>query len=594
MIVYHTLFLCALFLTQCHSKPGTPQIRWATHKYSLVEVNEQAQSYNSLVKTVHESVPVSLEWDVWSGARGDSVHLVWDGQVVKEGSSDELREQKIVYNVRKGGRSSVAVRLCDGEGCSDSVPVEVVVADTDGSHLGRLEYEWRENNVPYQRAPENGVVAAYFVEWGVYGRQFPADKVPVPNLSHLLYGFVPICGGDGLNDALKQVPGSFEALQRSCAGRDDFKVSIHDLWGAVQKPQKGVEAYDEPYKGNFGQLMAIKHHNPNLTILPSIGGWTLSDPFYKMHDSAKRRVFVQSVREFLETWKFFDGVDIDWEFPGGKGANDKLGDADTDKYTYVQLLSDLRQMLDELEEKTGRRLQLTSAISGGYDKIDVVDYKQCQQYLDYIFVMNYDYKGAWSMTDLGYHAPLYPPSWKTHENYTTDFALRRLLNQSVNSGKLVVGVAMYGRGWSGVTNYTNNNLFSGVATGKVKGTWEDGVVDYREIGAASTYTKAYDHSSHAAYAYRKTAERVYDLVTYDSVKSVLAKGEYVREHGLGGLFAWEIDADNGDLLNAMNEGMGNRRKSDEMVVLGSGNFKNYFCPFKNAIIYAINSVCNSV
>nr|AIU36799.1 ORF10 chitinase [Cydia pomonella granulovirus] len=594
MIVYHTLFLCALFLTQCHSKPGTPQIRWATHKYSLVEVNEQAQSYNSLVKTVHESVPVSLEWDVWSGARGDSVHLVWDGQVVKEGSGDELREQKIVYNVRKGGRSSVAVRLCDGEGCSDSVPVEVVVADTDGSHLGRLEYEWRENNVPYQRAPENGVVAAYFVEWGVYGRQFPADKVPVPNLSHLLYGFVPICGGDGLNDALKQVPGSFEALQRSCAGRDDFKVSIHDLWGAVQKPQKGVEAYDEPYKGNFGQLMAIKHHNPNLTILPSIGGWTLSDPFYKMHDSAKRRVFVQSVREFLETWKFFDGVDIDWEFPGGKGANDKLGDADTDKYTYVQLLSDLRQMLDELEEKTGRRLQLTSAISGGYDKIDVVDYKQCQQYLDYIFVMNYDYKGAWSMTDLGYHAPLYPPSWKTHENYTTDFALRRLLNQSVNSGKLVVGVAMYGRGWSGVTNYTNNNLFSGVATGKVKGTWEDGVVDYREIGAASTYTKAYDHSSHAAYAYRKTAERVYDLVTYDSVKSVLAKGEYVREHGLGGLFAWEIDADNGDLLNAMNEGLGNRRKSDEMVVLGSGNFKNYFCPFKNAIIYAINSVCNSV
>lgn len=461
------------------------------------------------------------------------MHLVWDGQVVKEGSSDELREQKIVYNVRKGGRSSVAVRLCDGEGCSDSVPVEVVVADTDGSHLGRLEYEWRENNVPYQRAPENGVVAAYFVEWGVYGRQFPADKVPVPNLSHLLYGFVPICGGDGLNDALKQVPGSFEALQRSCAGRDDFKVSIHDLWGAVQKPQKGVEAYDEPYKGNFGQLMAIKHHNPNLTILPSIGGWTLSDPFYKMHDSAKRRVFVQSVREFLETWKFFDGVDIDWEFPGGKGANDKLGDADTDKYTYVQLLSDLRQMLDELEEKTGRRLQLTSAISGGYDKIDVVDYKQCQQYLDYIFVMNYDYKGAWSMTDLGYHAPLYPPSWKTHENYTTDFALRRLLNQSVNSGKLVVGVAMYGRGWSGVTNYTNNNLFSGVATGKVKGTWEEGVVDYREIGAASTYTKAYDHSSHAAYAYRKTAERVYDLVTYDSVKSVLAKGEYVREHGLG-------------------------------------------------------------
>jgi GH18 family chitinase len=56
-------------------------------------------------------------------------------------------------------------------------------------------------------------------------RNFPVDKIPAANLNHILYGFIPICGGDGINDSLKTVEGgnSFEALQRDCAGRQDFR-----------------------------------------------------------------------------------------------------------------------------------------------------------------------------------------------------------------------------------------------------------------------------------------------------------------------------------------------------------------------------------
>ncbi|MFE8730991.1 hypothetical protein, partial [Aeromonas hydrophila] len=78
------------------------------------------------------------------------------------------------------------------------------------------------------------------------------------------YGFTPICGGDGINDSLKEIENgnSFQALQRACAGRADFKVAIHDPWAAVQMPQSGLTAYDEPYKGNFGALMALKQAYP--------------------------------------------------------------------------------------------------------------------------------------------------------------------------------------------------------------------------------------------------------------------------------------------------------------------------------------------
>ena len=75
-------------------------------------------------------------------------------------------------------------------------------------------------------------------------------------------------------------------------------------------------------------------------------------------------MFVASVKEFLQTWKFFDGVDIDWEFPGGQGANPSLGNP-SDGATYVVLMQELRAMLDELEAETGRQYELTSAISAG-------------------------------------------------------------------------------------------------------------------------------------------------------------------------------------------------------------------------------------
>ena len=44
---------------------------------------------------------------------------------------------------------------------------------------------------------------------------------------------------------------------------------------------------------------------------------------------------------------------------------------------------------------------------------------------------------------------------------------------------------------------------------------------------------------------------------YDDPRAVLRKGAFVRSEGLAGVFAWELSQDNGDILNAMNFGVGN-------------------------------------
>ncbi|AIE47750.1 chitinase [Peridroma alphabaculovirus] len=556
-------YICVLALmltTAWASVPGVPSIDWADRNYALVRVNQEATAYENLV-SMAKVIDVPVSWNVWSGDAGDVAYVLFDGVQMYKG---DAAVKKAVVPVTAGGRYDMTVKLCNVDGCSTSVAVKVIVADTDGAHLEPLTYTYAENNKRFEKHPDKAV-AAYFVEWGVYPRQFPVDKVPAPNLSHLLYGFVPICGGAGINDALKTVPGSFEALQRSCAGRADFKVAIHDPWAAIQKPQKGVSAWNEPYKGNFGQLMALKRAYPHLKVLPSIGGWTLSDPFFHMHDKAARQTFIDSVQEYLVTWKFFDGVDLDWEFPGGKGANPDVGNAERDRATYTTLLAELRAMLDALGAHQNRHYLLTSAISAGNDKIAVVDYTEAQKYLDLIFLMSYDFKGGWSLNELGHQTALYAPPWRPDEPYCADRAVEALLAQHVPKNKIVLGVAMYGRGWTGVASDDSDNPFLGTATGPVPGTWEDGVVDYRQIAHNLTqYTYAYDDVAKAAYIYRASDG---NLISYDDAASVTAKAKYVLDHELAGLFAWEIDADNGDLLNAMNKGLGGAERDNILTLV---------------------------
>lgn len=535
--------------------PGKPTISWGEYTFALVKIKQDAVAYEELVESVVDEVDIEVSWDVWSGGEATSAKVLMNGDVVWQGSASA---KKAVFPMSKGGMYEMVVELTNSDGSSRSDPKEVIIADTDGSHLPALEHEWTENNKAY-RNKTGKIVGTYFVEWGVYDRAYPLDRAPVSNLNRMIYGFIPICGGDGLNDSLKTISNSFESLQKACKGRDDFKVAIHDPWAAIQKTQKGVSGWSAPYKGNYAQMMQMKKSYPDLKILPSIGGWTLSDPFFFMDDQNKRRIFVESVREFLKTWKFWDGVDIDFEFPGGGGANPNLGDKAKDGQTYVAIMRDMRAMLDELGQEMGRYYELTTAISVGEDKIAVVDYAEAAKYLDNIYLMSYDFYGAWDNTYLNHQTALHWSSlnpetsgYKYHASRGVDL----LLAQGVPAEKLVMGVAAYGRGWTGVANYVEGNPFSGRASGPIKGTWEAGVLDYRDIvnnhmGAGWEY--GYDEAAEAPYVFNKSSG---SLVTYDDPRSVMAKAQYVMEKGLGGIFHWEMDADNGDLVNAMHEGLG--------------------------------------
>lgn len=570
-----TASLAGVSVAPAMAAPGAPITSWMETNFSIIEVNDAATAYKDLV-VVKPYAEVPVTWDRWSGEPGDTWRVLLNGDVVHEAAVTPAASQKesTILHVTKGGKYDMVVELCSGTGaaqsCTQSEPKPIVVADTDGSHLDPLPMNVDPNNGNYT-TPANTVVGAYFVEWGVYGRKFPVDKIPAQNLTHIIYGFVPICGNNpSLDD------GPLAALNRACAGLPDYEVVIHDPWAAVQMahPQSG-QTFSSSYKGTYGQIMALKQRYPDLKILPSIGGWTLSDPFYEFGDKTKRDKFVASVKRFLQTWKFYDGVDIDWEYPGGSGANPNLGDPAKDGDTYAILMQDLRAMLDELSAETGRTYELTSAVGVGYDKIEDVNYVDAVPYMDYIFAMTYDYYGGWNNV-LGHQTALDCGSHMSADEcagkgidaegkprkgpaYTTKNGVNLLLEKGVPPEKLVVGAAMYGRGWTGVTEASMSdptNPMTGVGNGKVAGSWEAGVIDYKDIVTKyinnPNVVKGYDEQADAPWVYDPSNG---DLITYDDKRSVMAKGAYVRQNNFAGLFAWEIDADNGDILNAMQESL---------------------------------------
>jgi len=357
------------------------------------------------------------------------------------------------------------------------------------------------------------------------------DRVRPGSVTHVLHAFVPVCG-----------PGQKLAQASQCDARSAF-----ELGGLA----------DARFDAAYAQL---KRRVPGVQVLASIGGWGGSDPFFHLANDAQRRAtLVASAVAFLRRHPAFDGIDIDWEHPTNNGAANGVAlGSPADGAGYAELMHDLRRAFDALAVETGRRYLVTSAINTSAALVAKIDYRRAAQALDLVFMMSYDYHGPWTPT-AGHHTRL--RSGAAHGDASLVAGTQTMLAAGVPAGKLVAGVAMYGRGFSGVTAAADGHDSDGAPReGVYPG--EDGSLPYREIAARFLdtlgqarrgYRLLHDEGT-GSYALWNPRSRLY--LGYDDPRAVLAKGRFALEQGLAGVFAWELSQDNGDLLNAMNLGVG--------------------------------------
>lgn len=537
------------------------------------------------------SASLTLSWNMWWGNNGNLWQLKQNGNLIHSASLNSATPsaQSGSRNVTlsSSGNYDFVISLCqqtaDAVLCTDSdVKTVSVTAGTGGGDSGGGDngggdgsfdpwtdldltawpHPLKQSNLPYQNTTGKKV-GAYFVEWGIYGRAFHAADIPAQNLTHLYYGFIPVCGP---NEGLRQAnPEGYAALNSQCAGKPDYSVVVHDKFAALEKSYPG-DAWDQPVRGIFAELYRLKQTHPHIKILPSVGGWTLSDPLYDVGtNAAARAVFIDSIIDFIRSYDFFDGIDIDWEFPGGGGANAALGSAQ-DGAGFATLMRELRAALDVLSTETGRSYELAAAMSGGVEKLSVVDWEEAAQYMDAINLMTYDYYGAWNGV-LGHQTGLFPSPNSPIAGFSAHEAVQYLLNRGVPAGKISLGAAMYGRGWQNVSGTTGANPFTGSGGDGISGGWERGIMDYKKIEAdfmggpeasgVNGFTVGWDDTAKASYVWNPATNT---LISIDTKRSVREKGAYILQHQLGGIFAWEIDADNGHILNAMHEGLGHTQQ----------------------------------
>jgi GH18 family chitinase len=375
------------------------------------------------------------------------------------------------------------------------------------------------------------VVGVYAPNW-----ESPAlvDALHGDSVTHVVYAFLHACG-----------PGQLPADAPKCQGRPDFTLG----WGGV----------DASFDAAFQRLKA---RAPHVRVLASVGGWGGSDPFFHIADDpAARATFAASAAEFLRTHPGFDGIDIDWEHPTTNGsANGVALGSPADGRGYADLMAALRSALDALTAAVGRKYLLTSAVNTTHTIVDKVDFRDAARSLDYVFMMTYDFYGGWSKV-AGNHAT--PRASAPDAEDGLDAATRTMLAAGVPAGKLVAGVAMYGRGFTGVAPARDGMSFTGSAfTGSYPA--PEGSSSWRELHARYLdaqgrgrhgYKAVFDPVTHGWSLYN-ARNRLF--MGYDDPRAVIEKGAFVRANGLAGIFAWELSQDDGDLLNAMNWGVGNQ------------------------------------
>jgi len=280
--------------------------------------------------------------------------------------------------------------------------------------------------------------------------------------------------------------------------------------------------------GEFSPGLATLAHSHGVRVLLSIGGWDDSGTFPAVaSDPAHRARFARACAGAILRYGF-DGIDIDWEYPGFAEHNGSPADSGN----FPLLLGTLRDTLSRLGRSMGRHLALSAAVPATEAHARLMAIGRSAETLDFLNVMTYDLYGTWD-TRAYHNAPLYAgPGGDSARSVDGAFRLYHV-TYGVPARRINLGVPFYGHTFVdcpellGTHAGPDTSVFAGAT--------------YANITArAGEFTRHWDPYAQVPYL---TSPVRRTLVSYDDPASVRCKAEYAAAHGAGGLIIWEITQD---------------------------------------------------
>lgn len=363
------------------------------------------------------------------------------------------------------------------------------------------------------------------------------------------------CGGSKMPQAgggNGNVVGGYYASWASSRPCDAWTPSAIDprtythLFYAFARISRGVMATPTSTEAaDMRAFTALKSRNPLVKLLVSVGGWAFNDPgptqreFHNIAlSSASRARFISSALRFMNQYGF-DGIDIDWEYP----VAEERGGAPEDKNNYLLLVQEMRAVFGN-----GKLITIAAPASYWYLRHFLIG--EMAQHLDFINLMTYDFHGVWNQNNvLG-----------TKLRSQTDIrmireALDLCARDSVPAGKIVIGIAYYGRSYtlaSSSCTTIESCDFSGPGN-PGRCTSAAGVLSWREIqniATANRLTPILDTQSMS-----KILTWDNQWVSFDDEETHKFRRDFAKSNNLGGFMIWSIDqGTTGSQIEAMSMG----------------------------------------
>ncbi|CRX38109.1 glycosyl hydrolase family 18 protein [Estrella lausannensis] len=304
----------------------------------------------------------------------------------------------------------------------------------------------------------------------------------------------------------------------------------------------------------YPSLSKLKQQAPQLKLYLTIGGWSFNNPdaptkslFSEMVSRPEsRREFIASCIDYAHRFDF-NGIDIDWEYPGDPAR----GGSSLDFENFIQFLKECRDSFASSSPTLSLSCAFPAHPPFGLKESEQKQFyrfaAECSKYLDHLTVMAYDYHGPFENSKLtGVNAPL---------NRDTDplspFFIRATLDNylqgGVQSEKILLGIPTFGRSFGDVSDLTPESAGPGKPFEKPglpgPATRQPGLLAYFEISdmiLEKSLISRPDALTSTVYGFNPQTKL---WVSFDSPASTALKAELARAYRLKGIIFWSINMD---------------------------------------------------
>lgn len=274
--------------------------------------------------------------------------------------------------------------------------------------------------------------------------------------------------------------------------------------------------------GRIREILSLRRSS-NIRVCICITGYGAATKDFAICASTEegRVKLAKSIADAIEEYHF-DGIDIDWEYPGSYYS------VSVDRRNYTLLMTEIYKQVKErnVDYIVSGALPSSSTKNGLISRYDI---PAISKVMDYIHLMTYD-MNSYSVTS---HHTSYSGTLKSLNTYISCGAKKE---------QLTAGCAFYGKKYK-----VNGSFGLGVSGSSPRTITYDEIASYKNTKIENYAEEYWDEASNAPYMFVNQMNSKY-FITYDNENSVNLKAATAFTEGYAGVMVWEYGENKGQEL----------------------------------------------